>query len=83
MTDLSIYIARAARGQGIGKLPLRALEARAKQNAFHTIVLFALARNDAGTALYRASGYRDVGTFREQGRLEGVATDVIAMEKLL
>jgi len=46
-------------------------------------VLFALARNDAGTALYRASGYREVGIFREQGRLEGVPTDVIAMEKLL
>ena len=51
VADLSIYIARESRGQGIGKQLLRALEVRAKQNEFHKIVLFALARNDAETAL--------------------------------
>ncbi len=83
VADRSIYIERSARGRGIGTLLLSALEARASSADFRKIVLFALATNAAGAALYRKGGYREVGIFREQGRLDGVPTDVLAMEKML
>lgn len=83
VADLSVYVARSARGCGVGSALLGALEKRAKQNAFHKIVLFTLSFNANGQGLYRKFGYRDVGIFREQGRLDGRFVDVMAMEKLL
>lgn len=83
VADLSVYVARNARGRGVGSALLSALDARAKREDFHKIVLFALANNDAGRRLYDRCGYREVGIFRNQGRLDGRFVDVIAMEKLL
>jgi len=83
VADLSIYIARSARGTGVGKRLLAELERVARQNEFYKIVLFTFPFNEAGQRLYRGLGYREVGVFKEQGRLDGVPTDVMAMEKLL
>ncbi|MFY9781339.1 MAG: arsinothricin resistance N-acetyltransferase ArsN1 family A [Candidatus Baltobacteraceae bacterium] len=83
VADLSVYVSRDARGSGVGTALLRSLEAHARRHEFHKIVLFALAINEAGLRLYRKSAYREVGVFREQGRLDGRFVDVIAMEKVL
>ncbi len=83
VADLSVYVAREARGTGIGSLLLRALEKTAKAHEFHKIVLFTFAFNTGGQGLYRKLGYREVGTFREMGRLDGRFVDVMAMEKIL
>ena len=82
VADLSVYVERGHRGTGVGTLLLRRIEQSAT-GQYHKIVLFALATNDGGRALYGKLGYRDVGTFKEQGRLDGHFVDVIAMEKLL
>jgi L-amino acid N-acyltransferase YncA len=47
------------------------------------MVLSALATNDAGIALYTRVGFSVVGTYREQGQLDGEWVDTIVMEKLL
>lgn len=83
VADLSVYVRRDRRGAGIGVRLLAEIERCAARNGFHKIVLFAFASNDAGHRLYRKSGFRDVGTFREQGRLVGKYVDVIAMEKIV
>jgi len=83
VADLSIYVARTARGSGVGTTLLNEIELRARRADFHKIVLFALTENNAGLRLYRKLRYRDVGIFKEQGRLDGRFVDVIAMEKLL
>ena len=83
VADLSIYVARSARGTGVGAVLLNAVEDVARRGGFHKIVLFALTFNAAGQRLYRKAGYREVGVFREQGVLEDRFVDVIAMEKLL
>jgi phosphinothricin acetyltransferase len=83
VADLSVYVAREARGTGVGTELLRAAERLARENGFHKIVLFTLPFNAQGQALYRKSGFREVGTFRNQGRLDGRFVDVMAMEKLL
>ena len=83
VADLSVYVARAARGTGVGSALLRALEKTAKANDFHKIVLFTFTFNAGGQALYRKSGFREVGTFHEMGKLEGRFVDVMAMEKTL
>ncbi len=83
VADLSIYVARDARGTGVGAALLAALERAAKEYGFHKIVLFTLPFNDAGQRLYRRRGFREVGVFHEQGRLDGRFVDVMAMEKIL
>jgi len=62
---------------------LVAAERLARQNGFYKIVLFTLPFNANGQGLYRKTGFREVGVFRNQGRLDGRFVDVMAMEKLL
>jgi L-amino acid N-acyltransferase YncA len=83
VADLSIYVERSARGTGVGTRLLEDLEQRARDRAFHKIVLFAFASNAQGLGLYRKRGFEKVGVFREQGRLDGRFIDVLAMEKIL
>ncbi len=83
VADLSVYIAREYRGMGIGSLLLAAIENLAIENDFHKIVLFTFPFNQLGQGLYRKKGYREVGTFKNQGILDGKYVDVMAMEKLL
>ncbi len=83
VADLSVYVDRGARGTGVGSALLNAIEGVARRADFHKIVLFALAENAAGTRLYRKLGYRDVGVFQEQGRLDGRFVDVAIKEKIL
>jgi L-amino acid N-acyltransferase YncA len=83
VAELSVYVAREARGSGVGSELLEAIEDYARRGDFHKIVLFALAINDAGERLYAKLGYRHVGVFREQGRLDGRYVDVVAKEKIV
>ena len=83
VADLSVYIARDHRGRGVGSLLLQELETAARTRGIHKIVLFTFPHNGLGQGLYRKCGYREVGVFRNQGRLDGRFIDVMAMEKLL
>jgi phosphinothricin acetyltransferase len=83
VADFSVYVAREARGRGVGSLLLSALEERARQIGFHKLVLAAFPVNAAGMRLYERHGFRTVGIYKEQGMLDGQWVDVIIMEKLL
>ncbi len=83
VADFSVYVERGWRGKGVGRLLLQALEFRARALGFHKLVLSAFPFNATGMALYQKAGFRVVGTYREQGRLDGRWVDTIIMEKLL
>jgi len=83
VADFSVYVDRAQRGAGAGTALLTALEQRAQALGYHKLVLAAFPWNTAGMALYRRCGFRTVGTYHEQGMLDGRWVDVVLMEKIL
>jgi phosphinothricin acetyltransferase len=83
VADFSVYVERAWRGKGVGSALLERLVALAREHGFHKLVLSAFPTNTGGIALYEKFGFRTVGIYREQGRLDGAWVDTIVMEKLL
>lgn len=82
VADLSIYIRRDYRGKGVGSNLLKDIERIALKNHFNKIVLFTFPFNNLGQRLYRKNGYREVGVFKNQGKLDGRFVDVMIMEKV-
>lgn len=81
--ELSVYVRRDKRGKGIGQALLGELEAFAHANDFHKLVLGTFPFNASGQGLYRKMGFREVGVFKNHGKLDGNWVDVMWMEKLL
>jgi phosphinothricin acetyltransferase len=71
------------RGKGLGRLLLgRLLDIARKQN-FHKLILSTFECNEAGKKLYKSLGFREVGTYINQGLLDDKFVNVTIMEKLL
>jgi L-amino acid N-acyltransferase YncA len=83
VTDLSLFVGRESRGRGVGDALLTALEARARSIGYHKMVLAAFPTNAPGMRLYQRHGLLVVGTYHEQGMLDGRWVDVVVMEKIL
>ena len=83
VADISVYVARAARGQGAGTVLLERLVDLGREIGFHKLVLAGFPTNGTSVALYRRLGFREVGVYREQGLLDGRWVDVVIMERLL
>jgi L-amino acid N-acyltransferase YncA len=83
VADFSVYVAREQRGRGVGHALLTALEERARHIGYHKLVLAAFAFNTPGMRLYQRHGFETVGTYHEQGLLDGRWVDVTIMEKIL
>lgn len=83
VADFSVYIERSWRGKGVGRMLLERLVALGRDHGFHKLVLSAFPTNAGGMALYTKLGFRTVGVYKEQGRLDGEWVDTIIMEKLL
>ena len=83
VADFSVYVERAWRGKGAGTAVLSRLIELGREHGFHKLVLSAFPDNKTGIALYEKLGFRTVGTYREQGLLDGRWVDTIVMEKLL
>ncbi len=83
VADLSVYVERHWRGQGVGRRLLEELIALARTLGYHKLVLAAFPFNEAGVALYDRLGFTPVGIYHEQGQLDGRWVDVLIMEKPL
>ena len=83
VADFSVYVGREARGTGAGTALLAALVEAATALGYHKLVLAAFPFNAAGMRLYARMGFREVGTYQEQGLLDGRWVDVVLMERLL
>jgi L-amino acid N-acyltransferase YncA len=83
IAEFSIYLDRAARGHGIGRVLLEALVEAARQRGFWKLVSRVFPFNRASLALCRSCGFREVGTYEKHGRLDGRWLDVVIVERLI
>ncbi len=83
VAELSVYVEREYRARGVGSRLLEALLERARMLGYHKVVLTAMAHNAAARTLYARFGFRAVGTFKEQGFVDGRWIDTVIMEKIL
>jgi len=83
VADFSIYVARSARGQGLGRVTLEALIAESEGRGYWKLVSRIFPENEASLRLCRALGFREVGTYRRHAKLDGIWRDVVIVELLL
>jgi L-amino acid N-acyltransferase YncA len=83
VVECAVYVGREARGRGVGAELLAGLAAEAPRAGIHKLLAKVFTSNEASIALFRRSGFRDVGTHFRHGRLEGEWKDVLVMERLL
>ena len=83
VAEFSVYVDRAARGSGAGRVALGALIEECEAMGFWKLVSRVFPENAASRALCRALGFREVGTYRRHARLDGVWRDTVIVERLL
>ena len=83
IAEHSVYVDRAHRGAGVGRLALEALIAEAEQRGFLKLVSRIFPENVGSLALHRTVGFREVGIYCRHGKLDGAWRDCVIVEKLL
>ena len=83
VADFSIYVARAARGQGVGRALLTALIAAAEREGLWKLTSRLFPFNTASRALHARLGFREVGVNEKHARLDGRWLDTITIERLI
>jgi len=79
--ELSVYLAPAARGRGIGRALMQALIDRARVMGLrHLIGAIGDSANTASIALHKAAGFREAGVWRETGWKFERWIDVVLMQ---
>jgi phosphinothricin acetyltransferase len=83
IAEFSVYVLRAARGRGAGRLAMQALIEAAETAGFWKLVSRVFTENVASLGLLRALGFRDVGVYQNHGQLDGIWRDVVIVERMI
>jgi len=83
VAEFSVYVARDARGRGVGRLALRELIAAAARAGLGKLVSRIFPENHASRAVCRVLGFREVGVYENHGQLDGAWKDCVIVERLL
>jgi L-amino acid N-acyltransferase YncA len=79
--ELSIYLAEAWRGKGLGRYCLEEAIAFAPQIAVHTLLGFIFGHNAPSLALFRKYGFETWANFPRVANLDGIERDLIILGK--
>ena len=82
IAEASVYVGKAWRERGAGRMALAALIESAEQAGYWKLVSRIFPENHASRRLIRSLGFREVGTYEKHGKLDGVWRDVIIVERL-
>jgi L-amino acid N-acyltransferase YncA len=81
VAEVSVYVAAAARGRGVGKALLQALIEESELHRIWTLQAGIFPENAASIALHKSRGFREVGVRRRIGKRDEVWRDVLLLER--
>lgn len=81
VAEVSIYIAAAARGQGVGKQLMQALISASEAAGIWTLQASIFPENQASISLHQLHGFRIVGIREQIAQLHGVWRDTVLLER--
>ena len=81
VAEVSIYVAEAARGEGIGKRLLPELIRHSEQNGIWTLQAGIFPENTASIALHKSFGFREVGVRERIGQLGARWRNTVLLER--
>jgi phosphinothricin acetyltransferase len=81
VAEVSVYVASAARGRGVGRRLLEELVRASEAAGVWTLQAGIFPENPASLAIHEACGFRRVGTRERVGRLNGAWRDVALLER--
>ena len=81
VAEVSIYIAKSARGRGVGRRLLEALISESEKDGRWTLQAGIFPENEASVALHVSCGFRIVGTRERIGCMNGVWRDNLLLER--
>lgn len=81
VVEVSVYVAAAARGHGVGGALLAALVASSEAGGVWTVQAGVFPDNTASLALHARHGFRRVGVRERVGQRDGRWCDVVLLER--
>jgi phosphinothricin acetyltransferase len=81
VAEVSIYVAEASRGRGIGRMLLDALVRSSEANGIWTLQAGIFPENTPSVVLHQRASFRIVGVRERIGRLHGRWRDVLLLER--
>ena len=81
VAEESVYVARKARGRGVGRALLAALIERSERAGIWTLQAGVFPENRPSVTLHLGCGFRVVGLRERIGRLKGEWRDVLLLER--
>ncbi len=79
--EVSVYVATAARGRGIGGQLLRELVARSEAAGIWTLQASIFPENEASVQMHLRNGFRIIGRRERIAQLRGVWRDTLLLER--
>jgi L-amino acid N-acyltransferase YncA len=79
VAEVSVYVASAWRGRGIGKSLLQGLVEGSEQSGVWTLQAGIFPENGTSLALHKSDGFREVGVRRRIGKLGNCWKDVLLL----
>ncbi|MCO4822221.1 MAG: N-acetyltransferase [Flavobacteriaceae bacterium] len=81
VAEVSVYVAEAFRGKGVGKLLLRQLVSMSETNGYWTLQAGIFPKNLSSIKLHEACGFRILGVREKIGQSHGIWYDNVLMER--
>jgi phosphinothricin acetyltransferase len=80
--EFSVYVARAHRGRGVGRVAMSALADAARAAGLWKLLSRVFPENRASLNLMAWSGFSEVGVHKAHGKLDGVWRDCVIVERV-
>ncbi len=81
VAEVSVYVAEAVRGRGVGKTLLQTLVTESEEAGIWTLQAGIFPENRASIELHKRCGFRVIGTHERLGQMNGIWRDVLLMER--